>query len=171
MSMEKPLILLNELVDAGVIGEYAIGGAIGATFYIEAVNTQDLDVFVVMTPQPGGLLLLSELYKAATERGASIKGEHLIVGDWPVQILPPPNPLVEEALPQAISTTFSGVPTKVLTAEYLCAIALMTGRIKDFNRVAMFIEQNAVNLDSLRELVIKYNLSHATAKVQNWPRL
>ncbi len=30
----------------GIIGAYAIGGAVGATFYLEPVATLDLDVFV-----------------------------------------------------------------------------------------------------------------------------
>jgi hypothetical protein len=43
--MERTLQVLNELEKSGVLTRYAIGGAMGATFYIEPVLTFDLDVF------------------------------------------------------------------------------------------------------------------------------
>ena len=43
--------------DAGIAGDYAIDGAIGAMFYLEPIETQDLDVFVVLPRSPGGALL------------------------------------------------------------------------------------------------------------------
>ena len=43
--MDKALAVINELERDGVIRKYAIGGAIGAMFYVEAVATFDLDVF------------------------------------------------------------------------------------------------------------------------------
>ena len=42
--MKQALKVLSELVAEGVIGGYAIGGAMGATFYLEPVVTMDLDV-------------------------------------------------------------------------------------------------------------------------------
>ena len=41
--MEKALIALNEIVADGVISNYAIGDAVGAAFYIEAMQTEDVD--------------------------------------------------------------------------------------------------------------------------------
>ena len=45
--MKEALRVLAELVAEGVIEDYAIGGAMGATFYLEPVVTMDLDVFVL----------------------------------------------------------------------------------------------------------------------------
>jgi hypothetical protein len=45
--MEATLNVLNELERSGVFTRYAIGGAMGATFYVEPLLTFDLDVFVV----------------------------------------------------------------------------------------------------------------------------
>ena len=45
--MKEALKVLQELVADGVIEDYAIGGAMGATFYLEPVVTMDLDVFVL----------------------------------------------------------------------------------------------------------------------------
>jgi hypothetical protein len=54
--MKTALSVLNELEHDGVIGRYAIGGAMGAAYYIEPVLTFDLDVFV-MLPETEGILL------------------------------------------------------------------------------------------------------------------
>ena len=43
--MERTLQVLNQLERDGVLGRYAIGGALGATFYVEPLLTFDLDVF------------------------------------------------------------------------------------------------------------------------------
>lgn len=46
--MEKTFKVLNRLVEEGIIGRYAVGGALGAMFYAEPVSTFDLDIFVVL---------------------------------------------------------------------------------------------------------------------------
>jgi hypothetical protein len=167
--MKEALTLLNELVADGVMGAYAIGGAMGATFYTQAINTEDIDVFVTMAPTGGLLLSLTPIYEAAKAKGAVVSGEYLVVGNWPVQLLPPPNALVEEALLSARSTTFDGVPTRVMTAEHLCAIALQIGRQKDYARVSLFIDDGAVDIGKTLVLLRRYNLIGQTGKVANWP--
>ena len=46
--MEKALAVINHLEKDGLIGRYAIGGAVAATRYIEPIQTYDLDIFVVL---------------------------------------------------------------------------------------------------------------------------
>ena len=41
---------LNHMQGAGVIDQYAIGGAVGASFYVEPLETENVDVFM---PFPG----------------------------------------------------------------------------------------------------------------------
>ena len=43
------------MVRDGEIVNYAIGGAIGAVFYVEPFATQDIDVFIMMRTEPTGL--------------------------------------------------------------------------------------------------------------------
>jgi hypothetical protein len=50
----------------------------------------------------------------------------------------------------------------------LCAIALDTGRLKDYYRVASFIEQRQVNMNKLRGMVKQYGLEDRTKNVLNW---
>lgn len=95
--------------------------------------------------------------------------EHVVIGGWKVQILPPYKPLVEEALAAAVETEFDKVPTRVLTAEHLCAIAIDTGRAKDYLRVSMFIEAGEVDIATLEEILTRYHLIDRKVKVTNWP--
>ena len=56
----------------------------------------------------------------------------------PVQFLPVYNKLLEEALSNAVSFDYDGVPARVLPAEYLAAISVQTGRLKGKLRVQSF---------------------------------
>jgi hypothetical protein len=57
MSVSEVIATLNRMTDAGVIERYAIGGAVGATFYLEPVATLDVDIFVAFRPEPGRLIV------------------------------------------------------------------------------------------------------------------
>ena len=50
--MKIALTEINALRQASIIGESAIGGAIGATFYLEPISTFDLDIFVLFDHPP-----------------------------------------------------------------------------------------------------------------------
>ena len=41
----------------GVIERYAIGGAVGATFYLEPVATLDVDIFITFKTEAGSLIV------------------------------------------------------------------------------------------------------------------
>lgn len=167
--MKEALIALNTITHDGVIGGYAIGGAIGASFYIEATSTEDIDVFVFLAPSKSSLLIsLTPIYDALKKLGGIAEKEHVRFGNWPVQILPAYKPLVEDALRESLAVKFDGVPTHIFTPEYTCAIALDTGRTKDYYRVALFIEQDAVDMELLKSMVNKYDLSEKTKHVPNW---
>jgi hypothetical protein len=142
-----------------VIGSYAIGGAVAATFYLEPVATLDIDVFVSL--QGGGdrpLISLTPIYDYLLARGHKAEKEYIVIEGWPVQFLPPGNALVEEALAQAIETDVEGVRTRVMTAEHLTAIALQTGRAKDFARILQFIESGSIETDKLEAILKRHGL-------------
>ena len=67
-----------------------------------------------------------------------------------------------------LSVKYSDTPARIFTPEFLCAIALDTGRLKDYYRVASFIEQRQVDMDKLREMVRQYGLEDRTKNVLNW---
>src|SRR5437870_1725203 len=108
-----------------IIDRYAIGGAVGATFYLEPVATLDVDIFVAFRHDPGQLLVSPQpILDYLTARGGVLDREYVVIAGWPVQFLPPTSPLVEEALVQAVTVDVDGIPARVFTAEHLAAIAL-----------------------------------------------
>jgi hypothetical protein len=159
MNLKNVLLEANAMAVDGIIDRYAIGGAVGATFYLEPVATLDIDIFISFKPRTGSLLISPEpLYKYLTERGARIEGEYLIISDWPVQFLPPTGPLVEEALEEAVEVNVEEVRTRVFTAEHLAAIALQTGRPKDKARLLQFLESGILDVERFQHVLERHAL-------------
>ncbi len=162
--MEATLEVLNDLVARGVIEKYAIGGAVGAIFWVEPFDTIDLDVFIVVPADAPPLDPLRALFADLTQKGFSFEGEFLVVEGIPVQFLPAEDPkgLTKEALDQAVAVSYEGgaepVPTWVLTPEYLIAIALDVHRSKDYERVARLLSEAAVDRSVVASLIGRFGL-------------
>ena len=156
--MKRTLQVLNELERDGVIERYAIGGAMGATFYVEPLLTFDLDVFVILPQVDSGLLSLSPLYEVLRARGYTEDGECVLIEDVPVQFLPAYNALLEEALREARDTSYEDVPTRVVGAEHLVAICLQTGRDKDRERVRILRDQAELDMNVLAGVLQRHGL-------------
>jgi len=108
--MKVTLEVINRMQSDGVIGKYAIGGAVGATFYLEPSATLDIDVFVSFQNTPGSsLIAMAPIDDYLTARGHKTDGEYIVIEGWPVQFLPPGDALTEEALAQAVETEVEGV--------------------------------------------------------------
>ncbi len=60
--VRETLQVLLQLRSEGRLGRFAVGGAVAASFYIEAVATEDLDIFALLAPSASGLLVLTPLY-------------------------------------------------------------------------------------------------------------
>jgi hypothetical protein len=155
--MKEAIEVLNELEKQGLISRYAIGGAMAATFYVEPVLTYDLDIFVVF-PENAGLAPLTPLYEKLRSMGFTEKGECISVHGVPVQFLPAYNELLERALQEALETEYDGVPTRVLSIEYLIAICLQTGRAKDRDRVRLFREEAEIDGAKLNAIIRQHGL-------------
>lgn len=176
--MQAALKALNRLIADGVLENYAIGGAIGASFYLPAMQTEDIDVFVFLPGSSGPLVTLTPVYEALKAQGGEVEREYVRFGAWPVQILTDANPLIAEAIRDAVDVDYEGIPTRVFRAEHLCAIALQTGRNKDYARAILFLEQDEVDVQALSGLAARYELSERLARVLEaarsgrgeWPR-
>ena len=165
--MRAALEALNYLVADRVIESYAIGGAIGASFYLPATQAEYLDVFVFLPASSGPLVTLAPVYDALKAQGGQVEGEYVRFGKWPVQILTDANALIAEAIREAAGTDYDGVLTRVFTAEHLCVIALQSGRTKDFARVMLFLGENEVDLEALSALAARFGLSDRLTRVLN----
>jgi hypothetical protein len=151
----------------GVIERYAIGGAVGATFYLEPVATLDVDIFVAFRSKPGSLIVSPQpIFDYLKARGGTMEGEYIVIGDWPVQFLPPGTPLVKEALHESVERDVDGTPAHVFTAEHLAAIALQTGRAKDKARLLQFVEAGALDAARFQAILARHNLVGAWRKFE-----
>jgi hypothetical protein len=163
--MKLTLTEINALQSAGIIGQSAIGGAMGATFYLEPISTFDLDIFVIFE-NPPLILTLEPIYAFLRERGHLPEGDAVMIHGWPVQFLPAESPLLVESVRQAREVDFEGVPTRVMRAEHLMSIALQTGRAKDFSRLLAFVESGVAEEAMLSDILQRHGLLDRWAKFQ-----
>jgi hypothetical protein len=157
----KPTLeAINSLQAKGLIAEYAIGGAVGATFYLEPAATVDLDIFITFANEmAGSLISLAPIYEHLKARGGRVQDEYIVVDQWPIQFLVASDSLEREAISNSVETVVEDVPTRVMSAEHLVAIALRVGRLKDHNRILQFLEQQAVDRKRLENVLERHGLA------------
>lgn len=167
VEIEKVFKVINGMVDDGVLKTYAVGGAIAATFYVEAFATEDVDVFVHIAVETPMFMELSPIYEYLNKRGYEPDREQICIEGWDVQfLLVEDNSLVDEAVSQANEFDLDGVNVRVMMPEYLVAIMLSVGRSKDLARAKMFIDQKQVDTDSLLALVDRFGLEERWRRVK-----
>jgi hypothetical protein len=159
MPIKDAISELNRVRDAGLIQDYAIGGAVAAIAYIEAMSTEDVDVFAIFADSGASFLApLGPVWHDLVAHGAKVDGEYLVIGGWPVQLLPSGGPLYDEAIASAVIHDFDGVSGNIMPARHLAAIAIQTARGKDYQRVDEFIRADQVSIEELKELVERFGL-------------
>ncbi len=162
MNIVEVIALINQMQADGVIERYAIGGAVGATFYLEPISTLDVDIFVAFRREPGSVLVSPQpIFDYLAARGCQMEGEYVVIAGWPVQFLPPTGPLVEEALAEAVTIPVGAIPARVFTAEHLAAIALQVGRAKDKARLLQFIEAGVLDAERFQAILARHQLTDA----------
>ncbi len=164
--MKDTLVIVEKLHGDAVIGAYAVGGAVGAAFYLEPVATLDVDIFVLF--EPAALILtLSPIYEACAKLGYQPEGDAIHIEGWPVQFLPATHPLVAEAVREAAVRESAGLTTRVMSAEHLMAIALQTGRAKDHARLIMFMEAGIADMQRFHDILARHSLLDTWVKFEN----
>jgi hypothetical protein len=163
--MKELAQLLNDMQVAGVINNYALFGAMAQMRYTEAVATLDADVLVAVA-SPDRMDVLAEVYEFCTRRGFSPEGEAIRVGAWPTQFVPVFSPLTREAMEQADTADFEGVPLRVVRADYLAVIALSAGRAKDFARILALFESGSVTRNEVARLAARHGLAEAWGRFE-----
>jgi hypothetical protein len=167
--MKQTLDVINRMEVDGIIGRYAIAGAVAAYNYIAPAVTSDLDILVSFDQTAGsqrpGLISLEPIYSYLRSQGYDQhQKEGIVIDGWPVQFLPVASPLDAEALAEAedieveISRAEGAVKTRILRPEYLIANGLRVGRPQDFIRIAQFLQENAVDITALFPLLDRHSL-------------
>ncbi|MGA8762320.1 MAG: hypothetical protein WB562_05465 [Candidatus Sulfotelmatobacter sp.] len=158
--MKATLEVINRMQAEGVIAHYAIGGAVGATFYLEPAATLDVDIFVILPYEPeGSLVSLGRIYEYLQARGYKAQDEHIVIEGWPVQFLVPATELEKQAVVGALPERLEDITIWVMSETDLVLIALQTGRRKDHLRILQFLEQGIVDLKMLKILIERYGLA------------
>ena len=150
------LLAANELVSAGVIEDYALGGALAAIYYTEPFTTYDADIIFIASDETLSAGIPA-IYSHLQAKGWRVEREHLVVKDFPVQFLAASG-LTEEAVREATQIEFEGVPAKVFRPEYIIAIAASVGRHKDLARIEQLMTQARINKASLDDILRRYKL-------------
>lgn len=158
--MKQVAQLLNDMLAAGVIQNYALFGAMAQMRYTEAVATLDADVLVAV-PSPDRMDVLAGIYEYCEEHGFESESDAIRVGAWPVQFMPVFSSLTREAMENAEIADFDGVPLHVVQADYLAVIALSVGRGKDYARILALLESLSVTREQIARLAAKHGLSEA----------
>lgn len=159
-SFSDVIELLNRIKSEGVIADYAIGGAMAATFWDEALATQDLDVAVTYTNDVSPFDPLRPILERLPEDKFPRKGEHIMIADVPVQFLPSWSPIVDAAIRNAAVLAYdpsdpNTVSLRVITPTYLAAIwqtdtGALTSKRRD--RIARFKDAGLLDNELLGEL-------------------
>ncbi|MBI4333379.1 MAG: nucleotidyltransferase [Chloroflexi bacterium] len=159
--------VMNELKKRRVIKDYAIYGAFAVLKYTEPFHTGDLDVCVLVKSSP--IINLSPIYGAFTRLGYAWKGEHIIVEGFPVEFMAA-DKLEAEAMLTANVARVGGKRVKVLSPEYLIALAVRAGRPKDISKLFLLLEQAKVRQALLDDILVRYRLRSRFERVTSWVR-
>ena len=153
---------LDELKELGLVQDYAIAGAFAMSVWDEVTTTFDVDVLVLAEAVKGQLVVdMKPFYDWAAERGYEVAYEHIRISEVPVQIVPTPDALSEEAVANAEIVEIMGKPVKVITPEYLAALWLMPGGAstgKRKARIEQMRESGALDEAALAGIRTRYNL-------------
>jgi len=152
--ISEALLTLNELKEKGIIQDYAIGGGYAVIYHQIPYSTYDLDIFAIIRGR-NEIASLAPIYDLFKERGNEVKGEHIYVGDMPVQILPDISPLADEAVRDAVETEVAEIHTKVIGAEHLIALSLIPFRQTDKYRISMLIK--SIDKELLQEIIGRFD--------------
>jgi len=160
LPLAEVLRAANDLVAAGLIEDWALGGALAAIYYVEPFTTYDADIFFV--PADKGLAAgIPAIYTRLKAQGWQIDQDHLLLGGFPVQFLAASG-LTEEAVCEAMRIHFEGVPAKVFRAEHIVAIAASVGRQKDKARIEQMLQQADLDKSYLENILARHKLKLPT---------
>ena len=151
--------VLEEMREACVFTDYAIGDATAVLFYAEPTRTYDLDVFVSLPPGGADLAPLSGLDEWTRARGFTAMAKHVMIHGVPVQFLPAPNALAEDAIREARVLDYDDMHVRVIDPEHLVALALQAGGARRRERAWQLFEAGQIDRDRLRRLLSTHGIN------------
>lgn len=152
MNIVSIIKILNELKRKRKLKDYAIFGAIGASYYMEPIYTKDIDVLVLADTDEDYVRVWRELSKYAKKT----KDFGFVIEQTEVQILPTSiHPMFKSALENAKSVRTGGITTKVVDREHLILMFLRANRQKDRFKASILLPQ--ADLPYLEQLLRRFD--------------
>jgi hypothetical protein len=160
LPLAEVLRAANGLVTAGLIEDWALGGALAAIYYVEPFTTYDADIFFI--PKDKRLTAgIPAIYAHLQSQGWQVEREHLLIRGFPVQFLAASG-LTAEAVREAELIDYEGVPAKVFRAEHIIAIAASVGRARDKARIEQLLAQADLDKTHLADVLQRHKLKLPT---------
>jgi hypothetical protein len=152
--------VLEDMQDAEIISNYAVGGAVAAILHSEPISTVDLDIFFFLTEPPKGLILsLEKIYDYARQNDFTFDADFINIHGWLVQFVEASNsPLWTEAVETAKIMPVDNRAAKVIDLEHLAAMWIFAGRKKDIRKIEMFDEAGTMDAKILYDVLLRFNL-------------
>lgn len=158
--MKATLETIDQMQADGAIAHYAIGGEVGAAYYLEPAATLDINIFVILPFAPRGPRnSLVPLHEYLSARSCTVQGEHILIAGWPVRFVVSANELVRDAIVGSIPVLLEDIRTWVMMSEHLVATALHSGTPKDHVRILRFIESDAIDDLTLQAILKQHGLT------------
>lgn len=156
--MKKIIELFNEMVEKGIIEDFAIGGGIATFYYTEAYTTYDLDIFIYWSGEPDKKIVdISPVFKYLENSGGEWDGEFIMIDDIPIQVIVA-DEMEKEAIRNAILVNYQDVKVKMITPEYLVAMFLNAGREKDRIKIEMLKKSGVIDNRKIERVITRWNI-------------
>jgi hypothetical protein len=116
---------------------------------------------LVLLPAVGQIVSLAPICDWAARHGYASKEEHVVIEGLPTQFIPSPSALGDEAVSNARSLEYEGVPVRVVAPEYLVALYLLpeARTAKRRERAAMLMESPGLNSAALDEILNRHGIA------------
>ena len=159
-TINKVLGVLNDMLNAGIVENYAIGGAFAAILHNEPISTIDLDIFFFLREKGDSpIISLSAIYNYAKKRGFSFDHEFVNIHGWLVQFIEASHsPLWTESVEDADRMKIDGLDVSVIGKEHLVAMWLFAGRAKDYQKITMFREAGFLDETRMFDILERHDL-------------
>ena len=152
MSFYNVIQVLNRAKLEGIFRNYAIMGGYAVNYYVEPTFTSDIDTLVLVTSDAD----YTKMFAYFTQKGYKLVNLYVVIDDTQVQFFPSTiSRLYQSAVINAKTVEFRDTTTRIVTAEYLVALLLVSYRPKDKIRIMQLLK--VVNEDSLWKLVSRYD--------------
>ena len=153
--MKLALDTANEMERLGLIGRHAIIGSVAVIYYSGPISTDDLDICFLHGHTTDQIFSMKTIYEYLQSKGFQPIDFTVLIGGVKVQFMPSTGPLSDEAVSLAKQVTLFGVPTRVVTAEYLLAMKVDASRPKDYTHIVHLLDNSRETIDlTLGETVL-----------------